>query len=82
MVLRLNLQPMPHPSNLNVTVANGNLIASEGVSSTIHIFIDNEEFILDLFVIPLEVYDMVLGMHTSCTPWAQFYRTYASTTEP
>jgi hypothetical protein len=29
----------------------------------VHICIDAEEFVVDLFVIPLDDYDMVLGMH-------------------
>jgi hypothetical protein len=44
-----------------VTVANGDRVASVGICRDVHIFID-EEFITDLFIIPLGDYDMVLGV--------------------
>jgi hypothetical protein len=47
---------------LRVTVANGDRVASAGICRVVHIFIDSEEFIIDLFVILLEGYDMVLDM--------------------
>jgi hypothetical protein len=59
---RLNLQPSPRPG-LNVAVANGDRVASDGVCSNTHIVIGTEEFIIDLYVIPLDGYDMVLGVH-------------------
>jgi hypothetical protein len=43
---RLNLHPTPRPG-LNVMVANGDRIASDGVCSNIHIVIGTEEFIID-----------------------------------
>jgi hypothetical protein len=59
-------------------VANGDRVASTGICRVVHIFIDQEEFIIDLFVIPLEGYDMVLGVHwmRSLGPiWWDFGRT-------
>jgi hypothetical protein len=47
---------------LTVAVTNGNQVASDGVCHTTRIFIGSEEFILDLFVIPLDDFDMVLGV--------------------
>jgi hypothetical protein len=49
----LHLEPDACPG-LHMTVANGD--------HAVHIFIDSEEFIIDLFVIPLEGYDMMLGV--------------------
>jgi hypothetical protein len=62
----LHLEPEACPS-LHVTVANGDHVASAGICCFIHIFIDSEEFIINLFVIPLEGYDMVLGVQWLCT---------------
>ena len=59
---RLHLQPLFRPG-LEVTVANGDRVTSLGVCKAVRVFIDKEEFIMDLFVIPLEGYDMVLGVH-------------------
>jgi hypothetical protein len=61
-VRRLLLQPMSHPG-LNVVVANVDRVPSDGVCYGVHIFLNSEEFVIDLFVIPLEGYDMVLGVH-------------------
>jgi hypothetical protein len=58
---RLHLEPLLHPG-LRVTVANGDRVASARICRDVHIFINDEEFITDLFVIPLGGYDMVLGV--------------------
>jgi hypothetical protein len=58
----LHLQPDYRPG-IQVTVANGDCVASAGICRGIHIFIDKEEFVLDFFVIPLTGYEMVLGVH-------------------
>jgi hypothetical protein len=57
----LHLEPDTCPG-LHVTVANGDRVASTGICRVVHIFVDSEEFIIDLFVVPLEGYDMLLGM--------------------
>jgi hypothetical protein len=48
---QLGLQPL-HQPGLQVTFANGDRVTSLGVCWAVHIFI-NQEFVLDLFVIPL-----------------------------
>jgi hypothetical protein len=58
----LHLQPDYRPG-IQVTVANGDCVASASICRGIHIFIDKEEFVLDFFVIPLTGYEMVLGVH-------------------
>jgi hypothetical protein len=73
---RVHLQPLPRAA-LHVTVANGDQVASTGVCQAVHIFID-QEFVIDVFMIPLEGYDMVLGVHwlQSLGPiWWDFGRT-------
>jgi hypothetical protein len=55
----LHLEPLFRPG-LQVTIANGDRVASAGVCPNIKFFIDSEEFVLDLFVIPLAGYEMVL----------------------
>jgi hypothetical protein len=63
---------------MHVTVANRDRVASTCVCQAVHIFIDQEEFIIDLFMILLERYDMVLGVHwlQSLGPiWWDFGRT-------
>jgi hypothetical protein len=62
----LHLQP-DYRLGIQVTVANGDRVASTGICRGIHIFINNEEFVLDFFVIPLAGYEMVLGVHWLCT---------------
>jgi predicted aspartyl protease len=57
---RLHLQPDYRPG-IQVTVA-GDRVASTGICRGIHIFINNEEFVLDFFVIPFAGYEMVLGV--------------------
>jgi hypothetical protein len=56
---RLHLEPLFRPG-LQVTVANGDRVASAGVCPNVKFFIGSEEFVLDLFVIPLAGYEMVL----------------------
>jgi hypothetical protein len=58
---RLHLQPVYRPG-LQVTVANGDRVASAGICRDVHIVIDKDEFILDFFIIPLAGYEMVLGV--------------------
>jgi hypothetical protein len=57
----LHLDPLFHPS-LQVTVTNGDRVASAGVCHNVKFYIDSEEFVLDLFIIPLAGYEMVLGV--------------------
>jgi hypothetical protein len=33
------------------------------ICRAVHVFIDVDEFVIDLFMIPLDGYNMVLGMH-------------------
>jgi hypothetical protein len=48
-------------------------VASAGICPNVQFFIDSEEFVLDLFVIPLVGYEMVLRVQWLCTlgpiPW-------------
>jgi hypothetical protein len=53
---RLHLYPL-HQPELHIKVANGDQVASAGMCHATHIFIDAEEF-----VIPLEGFNMVLGV--------------------
>jgi hypothetical protein len=57
----LQLQPEPWPG-LTVVVTNDDQVASDGVYRATRVFIGSEEFILNLFVIPLDDFDMVLGV--------------------
>jgi hypothetical protein len=59
---QLHLDPLPLPG-LRVKVANDDHVATAGICCKTWIFIDSEEFVIDLFVIPLDGYDMVLGVH-------------------
>jgi hypothetical protein len=59
---RLHLLPIHRPG-LRVKVANDDQVACDGVCKDTHFTIDDEEFMLDFFVIPLAGYDMVLGVH-------------------
>jgi hypothetical protein len=63
---RLHLDILPHP-DLSVKVANGDRVATVGVCRATRVFIDTEEFVINLFVIPLDGYDVVLGVHWLCT---------------
>jgi hypothetical protein len=56
---RLHLDPLFCP-DLQVTVANGDRVANAGGCHNVKFYIDSEEFVLNLFVIPLVVYDMVM----------------------
>jgi hypothetical protein len=58
---RLHHEPL-FRLRLQVTVANGDRVASAGICPNIKFFIDSGEFVLDLFVIPLAGYEMVLGV--------------------
>jgi hypothetical protein len=51
---RLHLDPLPQP-NLSVKVATGDRVATTGVCRAVYVFIDAEEFVIDMFVIPLDI---------------------------
>ena len=57
---RLGLVPSPRP-RLYVGVANGDRVAAAGVCKSVRLAIGTEEFVADLFVIPLGGVDIVLG---------------------
>lgn len=57
---RIGLIPTPC-LGLIVGVTNGERVPSMGICKEVHLVIDREEFIIDLYTIPLEGYDMVLG---------------------
>jgi hypothetical protein len=57
-VSHLHLEPLFQPG-LQVTVANGDQVASTGDCWNVKFCIDLEEFVLDFFVIPLAGYEMV-----------------------
>jgi hypothetical protein len=59
---RLHLDPLPRLS-LSIKVANGDCVATTGVCRAARIFINIEEFVVDLFVIPLDGFNMVLDVH-------------------
>jgi hypothetical protein len=59
---RLYLDPLPLPG-LHVKVANGDRVATAGICRKTRIYIDSKEFVIDLFIIPVDGYDMVLGVH-------------------
>jgi hypothetical protein len=65
-VRRLDLQLERQPG-LTVGVANGGRVTSNGVCRATQVLIDSEEFVLDLFVIPLDGFDMVLGVQWLCS---------------
>jgi hypothetical protein len=52
-----------HWLGLRVKVANDDQVACDGICKDTRFTIDDEEFMLDFFVIPLAGYDMVLGVH-------------------
>lgn len=56
--LGLTLEPR---SGLTVGVANGDRVPSPGVCKQVSVTIDNEQFFIDLYVLPLEDYELVLG---------------------
>jgi hypothetical protein len=43
-------------------VANGDRVSSRGICRAVHIFVDQDEFDIDIFVIPLEGYNIVHGV--------------------
>jgi hypothetical protein len=59
----LHLDPLPLPGLHVKVVANGDRITTTGVYPKTWIFIDLEEFFIYLFIIPLDSYEMVLGVH-------------------
>jgi hypothetical protein len=62
---RLALQPEPQ-AGLMVVITNGNHVASDSVCHATRVIIGSEEFIMDLFMIPLDNFDMVLGVQWLC----------------
>jgi hypothetical protein len=63
---RLHLLPIHRPG-LRVKVVNDDQVACDGICKDTCFTIDDEEFMLDFFMIPLAGYDMVLGVHWLCT---------------
>ncbi|XP_066358696.1 uncharacterized protein [Miscanthus floridulus] len=59
---RLGLQPAPRPG-LTVGIANEEHVPSAGVCADVPVTIGTEEFLIDLFVLPLPDYELVLGYH-------------------
>ena len=57
---RLGLTPSPRPG-MTVGVANGDRVPTSGICAATPIRIGNELFSLDIYVIPLEGYELVLG---------------------
>jgi hypothetical protein len=55
----LHLEPL-FQSGLQVTVANGDRVASAGIYHNVKFYIGLEEFVLDLFIISTAGYEMVL----------------------
>jgi hypothetical protein len=58
---RLALQPEPR-TGLMMVVANDDRVASDGVWRATRVFIGSVEFIMDMFVIPLDGFDMALSV--------------------
>jgi hypothetical protein len=61
-VSRLHLLPIHRPG-LQVKVANDDQVACDSIYKDTRFTIDDKEFVLDSFVIPLAGYNMVLGVH-------------------
>lgn len=59
---RLGLTPA-NGNTIRVAVANGDKVASSGIFHGLHLRIDQEDFFLDCYVIPLAGFDIVLGVH-------------------
>jgi hypothetical protein len=59
---QLHLDILPR-LDLSVKVANGDKVATARVCCATHALIDMEEFVIDLFIILLDGYDVVLGVH-------------------
>lgn len=49
-------------SGFQVAVENGKKVTSSGICKLVQIQIENEVFNIDLFIIPLEGFDVVLGV--------------------
>lgn len=58
---RLGL-PIHHQANLNVSVANGEKISSLGICKGVQFSVITHSFIADFYVIPLDGFDIVLGV--------------------
>ena len=58
--VRLGLSPQPTPG-IHVKVANGERLQSSGICRAVCVIISSEPFNIDVFVIPLEGYELVLG---------------------
>jgi hypothetical protein len=50
------------PSGLRVAVANGDRVTSTGFCRDLSVSIGNEQFIIDCYGLPIDSYDMVLGV--------------------
>lgn len=55
----ISLQPR---RGLQVTVANGEHVQSTGLGGDLHLQVGDEEFAIDCYAIPLEEFDLVLGV--------------------
>ena len=60
MALRVGLVPAPR-SGLSVCVANDDRVPTSGVCRGVSTTVDDEQFLTDLYVLPLEGYDLILG---------------------
>jgi hypothetical protein len=69
----LHLLPI-HDPGLRMMVANGDKVPSDGICKDTRFTINNEEFVLDFFVIPLAGYNMVLAC-TGCARSGRYYGT-------
>ena len=56
----LPIQPRPH---LTAMVANGERVSCPGIIQRALVIIKGDRFYVDLFVMPLAVYDLVLGLN-------------------
>lgn len=63
---RLCMMPRPRPG-MGVTMANGDRVTSSSVCTNTHFIIGHEEFFVDYYVIPLEWFDVILGVKWLCT---------------
>ncbi|XP_062230008.1 uncharacterized protein LOC133927558 [Phragmites australis] len=57
---RAGLAPIPMPG-LSIGVTNDDKITSAGICHDIAVYIDREAFCMDLYVLPLDKYDVILG---------------------
>ena len=60
MARRVGLVPTPRPG-LSVGVANGDRVPTSGVCRGVSMTVEDEQFSADLYVLPLEGYDLILG---------------------